>query len=780
MSHTATPRGVGNIGAELTSFVGRRQETTDLSRLLAVSRLVTLIGVGGVGKTRLVLRVASERRRDFRDGVWFVDLAPLDDEALLTQTVASALGLQDQGTSWPISRLAQFLHDKAMLLVVDNCEHLRDSCAILVDALLRGAPGLRVLATSRQSLGLMGEHVFPVQPLSVPEEGTAISAGSVLHYEAVKLFVERARAVRPTFELTDDNVRAVTAVCRRLDGIPLAIELAAARVRALSVNDLLERLEDRFHLLTGGSKAVLPRHQTLRELIGWSWDLCSPEEQTLWARVSMFPSEFDFPAAEAICVGGTLDRRAILDVLTGLVEKTIVTVQEHGGGVRYRMLETLREYGRAQLELAAEVDEVREKHRAYFRGMATVARANWFSARQKEWLDWFRLDHSNLRMAVETSFDEPALVDSGIELVSDLWVFWFASGRTPEARHWLDRGLRSPSISARARTGALARCAYLCVIQQDLVAVRSITDQLENAAAEDWDPADGGWSTAFVLALAAMSEGELARADELLGQAYEADSVQGDLQWVQDIRFCMALVKAVRGDLTDAEAIGQESIRTADSHGEVASKSYMLWCLGFTAWRAGQPDEAVTRTREALRLGRMLEEDPFVTASCFELLAWIAAAAGESESSACFLGAAETIWSRSGAFFMTIRQLKTYRDECTATLHAAMGEDRFVRTVAAGRGMSADEAIAQALGESRVEKSDRGDTAGILGALTRRESEVADLVAQGLTNKEIAARLVISQRTAEAHVERILNKLGFTSRVQVAAWVVEQRGPVAS
>nr|WP_296773434.1 LuxR C-terminal-related transcriptional regulator [Rhodococcus sp. (in: high G+C Gram-positive bacteria)] len=777
MTQSKTAR-VGNVGAELTSFVGRRREAMEVSRLLSMARLVTLTGPGGVGKTRLAFRVAVDRARDFRDGVWCVALAPLEDESVLAQTVASALGLQERGGAWPVSVLAKYLKDKELLLVLDNCEHLKDSCAVLIDALLREAPELRVLATSRQAVGLTGEHVLLVPPLSMPESKTAVGLDSILHYEAVSLFIERARAVRPTFELTDDNVAAVAALCRRLDGIPLAIELAAARMRALSVNDLLERLEDRFELLTGGSKAVLPRHQTLRELVDWSWDLCSDDERTLWARASIFPAGFDLASVEAVCAEGALKEQSVLDALTGLVEKTVVTMHDEEGvlGVRYGMLETLKQYGRAKLVQSGAQADAEEAHRVYFRRMAGDATENWFSPKQRDWLNRIRLEYSNIRLALDTSFDHPELVDAGLEMVIDLWECWFAMGRTSEARLWLDRGLGSSALSARSRMTALGRIAYLSVIQRDLAAARAALAELESMPDLEDGYRDKGWTRAYVLALVRMGEGDLMAAEQPLEEVYAAHAADATVQWAQDVRFCLAIIKSIQGDLEGAEAIGQQSLRVADSHGELSSKGYILWYLGIAAFQTGQPDRAAERAREALRLGEQLDFLPFIAASCFELLGWVASDRGEPEKAARLIGTADAIWEKTGPFFLMIRQLTGYHDECMAKLEASLGEQHLAQGLRDGAQRPWAESIVEALGEVSSPVA-RVKTTSTLGPLTKRESEVAGLVAEGGTNKEIAARLVIAPRTAEAHLERIMTKLGFTSRSQVAAWVAERRRP---
>jgi predicted ATPase/DNA-binding CsgD family transcriptional regulator len=774
MAKTTSTRSVGNLGADLTGFIGRRHETANVKRLLSVSRLTTLTGVGGVGKTRLALRVAGEVEHEFDGGAWFVDLAALDDEGLLTQTVASALGLREAvGEQWPVSVIGQHLRDKNLLLILDNCEHLRDGCAVLVDALLRQARGLRVLATSRQTLGLTGEHVFPVPPMSLPDEGQEVRLQAVAHYEAVNLFLARARAVRPTFEMTEENVVAVAAVCRRLDGIPLAIELAAARMSALSIQDLLERLEDRFKLLSVGSSTALPRHQTLRELVGWSWDLCPVEEQTLWARLSVFPADFDLQAAEAICAGGELASQAILDLLIGLVDKTVVTVHEEHGRAGYRMLDTLRQYGREQLAAGGDEPVYRERHRDYYRQLVGEAGEDSFSVRQRDWLTRLRREHNNIRAALDASFEDPGHVGDGLDMVSDLWLFWFATGTTSEARRWLDRGLRSSSTPPRARIRALETYAYLCIMQGELPVARSILVEVK-AATDGADPASVIRAQRLE-ALAYLSEGDLADAEPLLEHLLAAPTATQDLFASLDAYFCLAALRALQGDLTSAEELCREAIAKCELHGETWAKSYMVWCLGFVELQRGDIPQAVAQGREALQLGQALDE-PWAIACSLELLAWAAVAANDADGAAHLLGAANRIWGRTGVSLLGIRGLTGQHERCMAILHESLGAQRLMRTLERGAGMTLDDAVAHGLGKSLGKLPSRSTAREAASILTKREGEVAGLVAQGLTNKSIASRLGISQRTAEAHVERILSKLGFTSRVQVAAWVLEERG----
>src|SRR5215469_612357 len=340
---------LSNLPIEITSFVGRRRELSVARRLLGDARLLTLAGAGGVGKTRLALRLAAEVRRTFAEGVWLADLAPLQDGELVPQTVVAALGLPDHSTRLPVETLLEHLVDKRLLLVLDNCEHVLGACAVLATKLLSEAEGLRILATSRQLLNIEGEQVLEVPPLSVPEPDQLSAAGSLIEYEAVRLFAERAAAVVPGFAVTAGNSAVVARLCQGLDGIPLAIELAAVRLRVLSVEQILERLDDRYRLLTRGSRTALERHQTLRAAIEWSYDLCSPQEQTLWKRLSVFSGGFDLEAVEQTCADEDIAQEDIFELVTGLIDKSILARQQHGPRVRYRLLETIRQYGQGRL-----------------------------------------------------------------------------------------------------------------------------------------------------------------------------------------------------------------------------------------------------------------------------------------------------------------------------------------------------------------------------------------------------------------------------------------------
>src|ERR671916_668446 len=399
-----------NLALELSSFVGREKELTEVERLLEHNRLVTLTGSGGCGKTRLALAAASEVVEGFEDGVWVVELAPLADPILVPQAVASVLGVREQPGRSPTETLADHLESKKVLLLLDNCEHLVDACATLAEALLRSCPELRVLATSREALGITGEVAWPVPSLSLPDLRRLSDIEGLPRYESARLFVERATTAKPTFALTEENASAVAQVCYRLDGIPLAIELAAARTKVLSVEQIADRLEDSFGVLSAGGRTAMPRQHTLRATMDWSHELLSREERSLFRRLSVFAGGFTLEAAEAACSGllpdGELEQGEVLDGLSGLVDKSLVAVGEKDGEARYRLLETVRQYGQEKLERSGETAEIQRRHAGFMLGLAEEAGPELKGPRQGEWLGRLETEHGNLRAAMRWLLEE--------------------------------------------------------------------------------------------------------------------------------------------------------------------------------------------------------------------------------------------------------------------------------------------------------------------------------------------------------------------------------------
>ena len=431
------------LPVELTTFVGRRQELAEGRRMLRAARLVTLVGPGGVGKTRLGVRLGHRVRRVFRHGVVLVELASQSESASLPSEVAAALGVDTQGQPAD-EALAEYLTSRELLLVLDNCEHLIDACAQLVTNLLEAAPRLRVLATSREPLRVVGEHLMDVEPLTLPTpEETA--SGAVGHVDAVALLAERARAVDPGFRVDASNAADASRLCRRLDGIPLAIELAAARLRVLSMGQIVDRLDARFDLLTAGPRGSLPRHQTLRGLTDWSYELCSPAEQGLWARMSVFEGGAELEAVESVC--GEPDQPS-LELLAGLVDKSIVTVSQTDGRVRFRMLETIREYGAERLAERGETELLRDRHLDYFLTLARESRAAWFGPDQLELLARTTAELGNLRLAFDHALAEPGKSTAALELASAVAWYWQPAGALDEGARWFARALGDEQADA--------------------------------------------------------------------------------------------------------------------------------------------------------------------------------------------------------------------------------------------------------------------------------------------------------------------------------------------
>ncbi|MBC9824015.1 LuxR C-terminal-related transcriptional regulator [Terrabacter sp. MAHUQ-38] len=759
---------------ELTSFVGRRQELGEIRQLLSGSRLVTLTGVGGVGKTRLALRTAATVRRAFPDGVWFIELAALNDPQLLPHTVASALDLHHLSQA-PLADLAEHLQDKQLLVVLDNCEHLTDACAVVVGKLLAAAPGLHVLATSRHVLGVEGEQVLAVPPLSMPRDAAA-PAGAVSHYEAVALLMDRARAVDREFQFTEENRDMVVELCRRLDGLPLALELAAVWLRTLSPAEILERLADRFELLTSGRRGGPARQHALEAAVAWSFDLCSPEEQLLWARLSVFSGGFDLEAVEEVCAGEGIAVPNVLPALAGLVDKSIVGREhdmEHGASW-YRMLETIRQYGARRLS-PRDACAIRLRHRERYRKLAAAFAAEFFTPDQAEWYVRMSREHGNFRAALDFCLSEPGEAAAALDIAAPLWPWWHA-GHLHEGYRYLLRGLELATEPTHSRGYGLFATSNLAIHLSEFDRALALLAEAAALADRSGDELLSA-RVKQCQGHAQLHSGHPAVAIPLLEAAREDSRRLGQPrdEWRNVHLHSLALM--FLGDLR-AEDISRQAVELAEEHGAQSSKGWALWGLGLAQWRAGQYEDATRSQRDGIRLFLPMRNLNGVSV-CVEALAWCAASSCPDERAARLLGASEAVWRTIGgnASQAVYRQFDWDSEE---QVRSAIGDRRFDAAFAEGAAYSADQAVALALSAA---PADRGTSraqappgSATPGGLTRREWEIAQLLAEGLSNKDIAARLVIAPRTAETHVEHILTKLGFTSRTQASAWVVEQQG----
>ncbi|MEZ0076563.1 LuxR C-terminal-related transcriptional regulator [Planotetraspora sp. GP83] len=769
----ASKRRLNVLPAEVTSFVGRRHELAEVKRLLAASRLVTLTGVGGVGKTRLALRVAAEVRRIFPDGVWLVELAELENPKLLAQTVAETLEIRDYYSRSPLEALADYLNDRHALIVLDNCEHLLIECAMFTDELVHAVPHLRILATSRQALGISSEQTLSLAPLSLPTQYLSlVSAESLVECDAVRLFTDRAVAVVPDFAVTDANREAVAAVCRRLDGIPLAIELAAVRLRVLSVEQLLRRLEDRFRLLTAGSRAALPRQRTLRALIDWSYELCTERERLLWQRVSVFAGGLDLDAAENVCAGDGIAVQSVLDLVTGLVEKSVLAREDQPGTVRYRLLETIRQYGKERLAASGQEAVMQRRHRDYYRLLSAEAHAELFGPKQVAWFSRLQREHANLRTALEYCFSEPGEAGAGLTMAVDLRYHWITGFYLGEGRRWIDLGLTMETEPTEVRGRALWAGAWLSLIQGDcgkaaamLEESGTVADRLRNDAMRAY--------VALYSGMVAMCRGDPESATRLYREAADGHRAHGNPVGLALALIRLSLAYSYRGEVAQAIAAAEESLAVCEAYGEGWHQAYTKMALGIGLWKVGDSARAAELEKASLRFNRSLD-DPLGAGVNLEVLAWIAACEKRYERAARLLGILETVWRAVGAPLSGFGHLVCYHKECESRVLEALGEQAFRAAVKRGARLPYDDAVAYALQDEAPSAAPRDTSAGRLAPLTRRETEIATLVAQGLSNKDIAAALVISQRTAEGHIEHILNKLGFNSRAQVAAWLSER------
>ncbi|HEY7065093.1 MAG TPA: LuxR C-terminal-related transcriptional regulator, partial [Chloroflexota bacterium] len=764
-----------NLPLQLTNFVGREKALAEAGRLLATTRLLTLTGAPGVGKTRLALQLADEVREAYAQGVWLVELAPLADPALVPQAVAAVLGVHEHPGRPLVDTLNDALREQQTLLLLDNCEHLVAACATLADRLLRACPNLEILATSREALGVAGETAWWVPSLGVPADDPPASAAGVTalsQCEAVRLFVERARAAVPTFTLTERNAGAVGQVCRRLDGIPLALELAAARVRALRVEQVAQRLDDRFRLLTAGSRAALPRQQTLRAAVDWSHALLPEPERVLLRRLAVFAGGWTLEAAEAVCAGNGLMAEEVLELLVQLVNKSLVVAEEHGEERRYRLLETLREYGAEKLREAGEETALRDRHLAWFVALPRRAYASAWGPEQVEWFSRLQTEQDNLRTAMEwtklvperAEGAAPETVEAALDLGRTLWRFWQVRGYMNEAREWLTAALARVPAPTAARTNALWAVGYLAMMQGDFAAVPPLLEEGLVLAQQAGD-AFGTTNSLSLLGALAMIAGDLERAAALMEASLPplgevSDDTDRYVATIMSVYWRVELARH-QGDYGRAIALLEEGLALVRDRGDIWSNAVGLSVFGRLVWLQGDYGRATALQQESLAQFRELHTT-WGMVDCMDGLAWVANARRRAVPAARLFGAAEALRERIGATPWPIWLAEHERN--VAATRARLGEEAFAAAWAAGRALPIDAVIAEALGEDEPTPApaappERASSATPATQLSEREREVAALIALGCTNRQIAEQLVISQWTADTHVRHILTKL---------------------
>jgi predicted ATPase/DNA-binding CsgD family transcriptional regulator len=815
-----------NLPIQLTRFIGRERETGDVKRLLAETRMLTLTGPGGSGKTRLAAAVAAQVLDGYEDGVTWVDLAAIADESLVAQTVARALGVGEQAGRSMSEALADFLIERRLLLLLDNCEHLIAACARLVSGLLTVCPDLHLLATSREPLALAGERVYPVPALSLPSAGmfagnemTPDVLKALSGYEAVALFLDRAGTIVPDFTLTPQNARAVAEICVRLDGMPLAIELAVARVNVLTAAQIAARLDDRFTFLKSDRRdAIDDRHQTLQAAIDWSYDLLSPPEHLLLQRLSVFAGGCSLATAEAVCAGDGIDGEQLLGLISSLVNKSLVTAETlRRGEARYTLLETIRQYAAEKLRESGEGPTIRDRHLRCFLNLAEKTKPKLEGEYQQLWLNWLGDEVDNMRAALSWSLEDDATeagerIKAGLRIVTALYQFWIVRDSREEALSWFRRLLaQAPEdLPLVVHLNALVYASLMASFHDRNALQRKYADEaaaLGTAAGREdkqalasalaaqafavrkaGDP-DGAFTLALraiellrelddryelgrtltIFSFLAMSVGKYDEAQAMLDEGLPLLRATGNTY-----RIAMAL--NFQGDLwrcqreyAKAAIAYDESIallREIEAGRDLAS---VLHNQGHAALHLGQVEQARDLFRESMAVHQE-QHNEMGMAECLLGFAALATADRMPAAGARLLAAAEAIggsqvtseWAATRLAYE--HYLQRTRDRLT--------EARFLEEQAVGQSLSLEQAVAYAL-ETAVTGAAAVAAGKKLDELTPRQREVAILVAQAKSNDEIAEELVVSRRTVETHVSHILGKLGFGSRAQIVRWAVE-------
>jgi predicted ATPase/DNA-binding CsgD family transcriptional regulator len=801
-----------NLPAQISSFVGRSQDVAELRRLVELHRLITLTGSGGVGKTRLALEVGSKLVGQHSDGIRFIELAGLADPDLVPQAVALILGVPERTGSALRDTLATALAQRDVLLVLDNCEHLLDACAGLVEHLLHQCPHVSVLATSREPLGVQGEVVWLVPSLGLPEPNVALpdrtSVERVASAEAVQLLVDRVAAVVPRFTVTDQNAASIATICVRLDGIPLALELAAARANVLDVQEIAFRLDNRLGLLSTGNRTAPRRHHTLRAALEWSYGLLKPDEQRFFDRMSVFAGGWTLEAAGGVCMVEADHDVDVLDMLTALVSKSLVLKGTGARGTtRYRLLEMLREFGAEQLALHGEIEAVRDRHAHFYLGLSERAESETWGP---EALDrWQRLDaeNLNLRTALRWLIDRGDAVRAQ-RLGASLVRFWQTQSYFTEGRAWLTELLAMPCAQPRTsvRARLLAGAGHLAGFQADftvalrmlgeaVIIAREAGDDLTLLAALFYDSEVLWWAGQFAAARERATEGSR------IGRSHGHYTLQGMCEYV------LGAIHYELGEYGRARARQQESLRLNTEGGYARGIAVAHQQLGRIAYREGQLATARRHMEESVA-GFRASAWPYGIAWDFATLGWIATDQGQHEDARKYLVESLRLFRDLGATARLVECLEGFAQLAGATddfvraqrlggladaqrealgvrlspgesvalgprlrsAQMALGTTRAATEWAVGRSMSLDEACEYALQSGGSKVRPRRSATPIL---TARETEVATQVAHGYTNRQIAERLVIGERTVETHLERIYAKLEIHSRLQLAGWVVE-------
>ncbi|RZL84126.1 MAG: LuxR family transcriptional regulator [Rhodococcus sp. (in: high G+C Gram-positive bacteria)] len=753
----------------MTSFVGRGNELREVKAHLHKTRLLTLTGIGGVGKTRIAKSAGLALQRAFRDGVWLTDLNFVQDSRFVQQAIQDSV--PGPGT---VLSLAEQLRDKNVLLIFDNCDTLTTEIGDLSASLLAQCPNVRIIATSRTPLDVSAEYVLTIQPFPADEARPGAAS------DAAALFRERAQAAGGwTFD--SDQEGDIVELCRRLDGLPLAIELAALRTRTMSIQDIDARLTDRFGLLHGGPRDVHPRHRSLWTLLAWAWDQCSTAQRSLWAQFSVFVGSASLDAVDNVCDLG--DEADVAEVVDGLVQQSILSRRQSGNVVRFQMLDTIREFGELMLEREAENlrltsshADLRDRHMLFYSRLASRSESDWFGPNQQRASSVVAEEIANMRSAFEWALETGEHCGKGAVMVADLWFYWLGCGHLKEGRLWSEHAWdRVHSLGIPHEARSLWTLGWNLLITGEVDRAEEHLRECLSQASRQADARAASFGTAFLGAVYFFRD-DFDAGVGLYRTAISEARQRGDQLALAMFLYQLGEAYCLYREFDLADECCRECIAVCERNGDQWCISYARWVRALAAYMQGSYERAGSIAGRALVTMTTID-DQLGIALIGELLAWLASESGKYLEAATLLGATQAYWSASGSSVMGLHRLMQHREVCFAKVQAHLADRDVTRALAKGTALGL-EWIATRSGSEIVDFDTVGQggrrtpwdsSSSQLQQLTRREREIANLVARGLTNKEIAAQLVIGKRTVDTHVAHVLAKCGLRRRSEIAS-----------